>query len=72
MDLATHNPIGLAAGRLNRVYNTAINKLAGQPPHDYSALWAKYGKRFEPQDMQNLHPIPSGIIGDVHLIEESR
>lgn len=55
-----------------RVYNTAISELAGQPPHDYSALWAKYGKRFEPQDMQNLHPIPSGIIGEVHLIEETR
>jgi alpha-L-rhamnosidase len=54
-----------------RVYNTAINKLAGQPPHDYSALWAKYGKRFEPQDMDNLHPVSSGLLGPIHLIEES-
>jgi alpha-L-rhamnosidase len=54
-----------------RVFNTAINLLAGQPPRDYSALYAKYGKRFEPQDMENLHPIPSGMMGPVRLIEET-
>jgi hypothetical protein len=53
-----------------RVYNTAINLLAGQPPRDYSALYAKYGKRFEPQDMDNLKPVPSGLIGNVSLVEE--
>jgi alpha-L-rhamnosidase len=53
-----------------RVYNTAINQLAGQPPRDYSALWKKYGKRFEPQDMENLKPVPSGILGPVRLIQE--
>ncbi len=52
------------------VFNTAINELAGQPPRDYSALYAKYGKRFEPQDMDNLKPIPSGLIGHVSLVEE--
>jgi len=54
-----------------RVYNTAINELAGQPPPDYSALYAKYGKRFEPQDMDNLKPVPSGIIGTVRLISKN-
>ena len=54
-----------------RVYNTAINLLAGQPPHDYSALYAKYGKRFEPQDMENLKPIPSGLFGPVRLLKET-
>jgi hypothetical protein len=52
-----------------RVYNTAINELTGQPPRDYTALYAKYGKRFEPQDMDNLEAIPSGLIGHVLLIE---
>jgi len=52
------------------VFNTAINELAGQPPRDYTALYAKYGKRFEPQDMDNLKPIPSGIIGHVSVVEE--
>ncbi len=54
-----------------RVYNTAINELAGQPPHDYSALYAKYGKRFEPQDMENLKPVPSGILRPVKLLASS-
>ncbi len=49
------------------VFNTAINFLAGQPPHDYSALRAKYGRRFDPQDMENLQPIPSGLFGPIHL-----
>ena len=53
-----------------RVYNTAINLLAGQPPRDYTALYAKYGKRFEPQDMDNLKPVPSGLIGHVSLVEK--
>ncbi len=52
-----------------RVYNTAMNELAGQPPHDYSALYSKDGKRFEPQDMNNLHPIPSGLFGPIRLEE---
>jgi hypothetical protein len=49
------------------VYNTAINLLAGQPPRDYTALRAKYGRRFDPQDMDNLRPIPSGLFGPIHL-----
>lgn len=52
-----------------RVFNTAINLLAGQPPRDYSTLYAKYGKRFEPQDMENLQPVSSGMMGPVKLIE---
>ena len=54
-----------------RAYNTAINELAGQPAHDYTALNTKYGKRFEPQDMDNLKPIPSGLIGTIRLITET-
>ena len=49
------------------VYNTAINLLAGQPPRDYTALRAKYGRRFDPQDMDNLQPIPSGLFGPIQL-----
>lgn len=54
-----------------RVYNTAINLLAGEPPRDLSALYAKYGKRFEPQDMENLRQIPSGLFGPIHLLRET-
>jgi hypothetical protein len=52
------------------VYNTAINLLAGQPPRDYSALRAKYGRRFDPQDMDNLKPVPSGLLGPIQLKEQ--
>jgi len=52
-----------------RVYNTAINLLAGQAPRDYTALRAKYGRRFDPQDMDNLQPIPSGLFGPIYLVE---
>jgi hypothetical protein len=50
-----------------RVYNTAINTLAGRPRRDYAALKAKYGDRFQMQDMDNLQPISSGIAGPVFL-----
>jgi len=49
------------------VYNTAINELAAQPPRDYGALKARYGDRFQMQDMENLEPVPSGIRGPVQL-----
>jgi hypothetical protein len=52
------------------VYNTAINMMAGQPVRDYTALRAKYGHRFDPQDMDHLEPIPSGLFGPIHLVEE--
>jgi hypothetical protein len=54
-----------------RVANTAINELAGQSLPDYRLLWARYGRRFAPQDMDNLEPIPSGIIGKIQLMSRS-
>lgn len=42
--------------------NTAVNVLAGKPPADYSALNAKYGERFQPQNMSGLKPLPSGLL----------
>ena len=50
------------------VANLAINELAGSPPPDYTALIQKYGKRFDPQDMDNLKPLPSGLLGPIRLI----
>ena len=50
------------------VANTAINALAGRAPKDYTLLWAEYGKRFAPQDMDHLEPLPSGILGPLRLI----
>jgi hypothetical protein len=50
------------------VANTAINELAKGPLPDYKALNAKYGERFQPQDMNNLQPLPSGLLAPVRLI----
>jgi hypothetical protein len=51
------------------VGNTAINELAGHALPDYRLLWERYGMLFEPQGMQDLAPLPSGILGPVTLIE---
>ena len=48
----------------------SVNLLAGQPPRDYTALRAKYGRRFDPQDMDHLQPIPSGLFGPIYLEEQ--
>ncbi|HTF61542.1 MAG TPA: glycosyl hydrolase [Edaphobacter sp.] len=51
-----------------RVLNTAINQLSGQTLPDYRLLNARYGERFVPQDVENLKPLPSGILGKVRLL----
>jgi hypothetical protein len=54
-----------------RVANTAINLLSGEGLPDYRLLWARYGRRFDPQDMDHLQPLPSGLLGKVELISRS-
>jgi hypothetical protein len=53
-----------------RVYNTAINAWATQPLHDSKPLIAKYGDRFQMQDMDKVQPVPSGLLGSIHLVDE--
>jgi hypothetical protein len=53
------------------VANLAINKLAGQSPPDYRLLNLRYGERFQPQDMQNLEPLPSGLLGPIRLVSQA-
>ncbi len=53
------------------VSNTAINELAGHPQPGYRLLWDRYGMLFMPQDMENLVPLPSGILGPVKLMEST-
>jgi hypothetical protein len=50
------------------VANLAINHMAGRPLPDYRELNAKFGVRFEPQDMDKVRPIPSGLLGKISLI----
>jgi hypothetical protein len=51
------------------VGNTAINELAGTSLPNYRLLYDRYGMLFQPQGMQNLQPLPSGILGQINLIE---
>ena len=50
------------------VFNTALNAWSALPPHDYKPLIAKYGDRFQMQDMDKVMPISSGLLGTVRLI----
>jgi hypothetical protein len=54
-----------------RVYNTALNAWSKLPPHDYKPLIEKYGDRFQMQDLDKVQPIPSGILGEIHLVTEA-
>lgn len=50
------------------VGNSALNVMAKGPLPDYKALTAKYGERFQAQDMQSVVPQPSGLLGGVKLV----
>ena len=50
------------------VANLAINVLAKGPLPDYKELTAKYGEKFQAQDMNLVTPQPSGILGPVALV----
>jgi alpha-L-rhamnosidase len=52
------------------VYNTALNAWSALPPHDYKPLIEKYGDRFQMQDLDKVRPIPSGILGTIHLVAQ--
>jgi hypothetical protein len=72
-----HPPYRLAVGSylkqgqnqiVIKVYNTAMNAWAALPPHDYKPLIAKYGDRFQMQDLDQVKPVPSGLLGTIHLV----
>lgn len=50
------------------VYNTALNAWSALPPHDYKPLIAKYGDKFQMQDLNLVAPISSGLLGPVRLV----
>jgi hypothetical protein len=50
------------------VGNTAINAIAGRALPDYRLLDSRYGERFVPQGMENLKPLPSGILGHPQIV----
>ena len=52
------------------VGNLAINTLAGRVLPDHGLLNSRYGERAVPQDMDNLQPLPSGLVGPLRLVIE--
>lgn len=56
------NSLSIAVG------NLAINEMAARALPDYRLLNLRYGERFTPQDMRDLRPLPSGILGPLRLI----
>ena len=55
-----------------KVANLSLNALAGQERPDYRLLSARYGQRFVPQDTHLIVPTPSGMLGPVRLLTQSR
>lgn len=50
------------------VANTALNYMAGRRLPDYRLLNLRYGERFQPQDMDKVQPLPSGLLGPIRLM----
>jgi len=50
------------------VANLALNVLAKGPLPDYKELTAKYGEKFQAQDMQRVRSLPAGMLGPVKLV----
>jgi hypothetical protein len=50
------------------VANTALNFMAGRKLPDYKLLNLRYGERFQPQDMDKIVPITSGLVGKVQIV----
>lgn len=50
--------------------NLAINEMAGRAQPDFRLLNSRYGARFTPQDMENLQPLPSGLLGRIRLVAQ--
>lgn len=50
------------------VGNTALNYMSGRKLPDYKLLNLRYGERFQPQEMEKIQPLPSGLVGTVKLV----
>jgi hypothetical protein len=53
------------------VFNTALNAWSARALRDYRPLIAKYGDRFQMQDLNKVKPLPSGILGPIRLVKEA-
>lgn len=48
--------------------NLAINEMAGRALPDHRLLYDRYGVRFRDQDLTDLQPLPSGVLGKLQLV----
>jgi hypothetical protein len=52
------------------VANLAVNYMAGikLPNYDYEGVTRQFGNRFQPQNLNLIRPLPSGLLGPVRLV----
>ncbi len=53
------------------VGNLAVNDMAAHALPDYRLLNLRYGRRFEPQDMDKVQAVRAGLLGPIRLIPTS-
>jgi hypothetical protein len=66
LDVTAHLRRGVNTLRVE-VANLAVNHMAGRALPDYTLLNLRYGKRFDPQDMDQVQPVPAGLLGPIRL-----
>jgi hypothetical protein len=56
------------------VANLAVNYMAGikLPNYDYEGVTREFGNRFQPQNLNLIRPLPSGLLGPVRLAVSAR
>jgi hypothetical protein len=67
LDVTAHVRPGVNELRIE-VANLAINHMAGRALPDYKLLNLRYGTRFDPQDMDQVQPVPAGLLGPIRLL----
>jgi hypothetical protein len=52
------------------VANLAVNYMASikLPNYDYEGVTRVFGNRFQPQNLNMIQPLPSGLLGPVRLV----
>jgi hypothetical protein len=52
------------------VANLAVNYMAGikLPNYNYAGVTQQFGNRFQPQNLDQIVPLPAGLLGPVQLI----
>ena len=56
------------------VANLAVNHMVahGYPTYDLPGIRKQFGNRFDPQDLNQLRPLPSGLLGPIQLIARAK